>query len=246
VSTAEDRFTAIGGWRQFRPFREAQYWTYDIPVPGSFRRNVTYLDIETEKVSTPPFFHMQNDEVLHRRWSAFLVGTGWQNNISIIERSGDEKWFLLGVSAAINTNTVAYCATRQFDEMVLKGRFTNARRAHEPEPYFPAMPRAGELLWRNLYPMEQIDRAPDIESRLVPKAYRSGKADMVIVHNLRDVVELIMWDGKPDKTCADWCIKVLTDTEFALSQTYKAYRPTEGTGDDHLPGHRQAAEEPGS
>jgi hypothetical protein len=211
------------------PANSYQAWT--VNVPGRFRSDVTYLDLETRKVPASDAlrsrdhdnrgFITQSGELLRQRWSAFMAGVTSLRRITIIERTGSEQYFLQGVREAICSNTIVYSATRQFDEMVLKGLFTNARRAHEPTSFFPSLPDAESFRWLNLQPFHgYFDRGEDVPSKRVPAAYDAGDRIPVLVHNLRDVVELVLWDGDADEECADWCRKVLYDFEFAMGQIY--------------------------
>jgi hypothetical protein len=96
--------------------------------------------------------------------------------------------------------------------MVLRGRFTNARRAHLPEPTWPAMPGAERANWRNVGPLKSgAERLPDVESRDVPQA----PMPLVLIHLLRDVADLILVAGDPDAECAVWCRRVLGEPGYA-------------------------------
>lgn len=201
-------------------------WTeWRIPVPGTFRDDVAYLDIETRKV--PSGHLMANGEVLRRRWQAFLVGVARNGQIRLVEQSADEATFLHGVRRAIGSaDEVVYEATREFDEMVLKGRFTNARRAHETVPFYPRLPDAESLRWRNAgagnrnhHRLAGI-RADDIPSVDAPRGYDDGRYELVMIHLLRDVAELIACYGDPDSVCRAWCHRVLSDTDFAREEIF--------------------------
>jgi hypothetical protein len=105
--------------------------------------------------------------------------------------------------------------------MVLRGRFTNARRAHEPVAFYPALPGAGSLRWRNAggprsghHPLAGI-RAADIPSIDVPRGYGDGRYELVLIHLLRDVAELIASYAEPDSECREWCLRVLSDSASA-------------------------------
>ena len=117
------------------------FGTWEIEVPGNFRCDAAFLDLETVKV--PCDWTSPAGEKLGRRWSAFLAGVAIAGSIVIVEATGGEENFLTGVSEAIApATTVVYRATRKFDEMILKGRYTYARRGPAPEPFYPAMPGA--------------------------------------------------------------------------------------------------------
>lgn len=198
---------------------------YVIPVPGWFRRGVVFLDLETEKVPVTdkngaPFF-MQNGEVLRMRWSAIFAGLARDGNIYLVDGEGEA-----GILASISnicwrSREVLYAATREFDEMIVKGRFTNARRAHEPKPFYPAAFGAETWNWRNLGPipagLRERREGNDLPSKGISQ--RMGDDwDGVAIHLLRDVVSLIIMGGEPDSECNSWCERVLSDTPFALLQ----------------------------
>jgi len=201
---------------------------YVIPVPGKFAEGVAFLDLETRKVPigptemSPDGLVMKNGELLRRRWQAFLAGVARDGEIRIVEYEDDEYDFLVAVRGAIgNADTVVYGATRQFDEMILKGRFTNARRAHENLPFFPAMPGASELWWRCIGTApHDYPRSADVPSREVSRSYVEGRYASVLAHNLRDVCELILAVGDPDAECRSWCLQVLYDLPFAVEEIF--------------------------
>ena len=185
-----------------------------IAVPGKFLgEGVAYLDLETRKV--PCEWYFPSGERLRRRWSAFLAGIATDGDILIVESAGSERQFLSAVSNALGTaDTVIYRATRQFDEMILKGRFTNARRALAAEPFYNAMPGAEDLTWdcRKHDPDSewQALRTRELPSKDVPAMYEINP-DLVMLHLLRDMAELIGAYGEPDYVCATWLRRVLTD-----------------------------------
>jgi hypothetical protein len=188
-----------------------------VKVPGSWA-DVTCLDLETVKVPAPPGFRMANGEPLRQRWSIAMAGVARDGAVYMIEGGPEsERLWLLGVTLA-DSPEVRYAATRQFDEMICRGRFTNARRAHEPEPFFPAVPKADALPWRNLGRNlgVPIARGYDCDSRNVPALIASGTLPVVRVHLLRDVAELIL-TACPGPVAEAWCRRLLTDYSFALA-----------------------------
>lgn len=197
--------------------------TWCVAVPGNFLGdNVAYLDLETRKV--PCEWSFPSGERLSRRWSAFLAGVATDGGIFIVESAGSERQFLQATREAIGkADTVIYRATRQFDEMILKGRFTNARRALAAEPFYPVMPDAEDLTWdcKKHDPSSewQQARTPDIPSKDVPVHYELNP-ELVMLHLLRDVAELVGAYGQPDEPCEAWLRKVLTDPVFADSVLY--------------------------
>jgi hypothetical protein len=108
--------------------------------------------------------------------------------------------------------------------MIAKGRFTNARRAHEDEPFYPAAYGAEYWNWRNLGVIpDKIRnlRTTDIPGRAVPGLMSAGKSDVVMIHLLRDVVTLILMSGGYDQECERWIKRVLADEKFARDEIFK-------------------------
>jgi len=195
--------------------------SYVIPVPGRF--SGCYLDLETVKVPTPDGYRMPNGEALKRRWSVTMAGVARGGFVWIVDgngRAAAEGNLLARLGELLAGAEVRYAATREFDEMICRGRFTNARRAHLPVPTFPAVPGAETLAWRNLGRLPEYPRGDDVASRDVPAALAEGRWDLVAVHLLRDVAELILAGGNPDDDCRIWCELVLTDCDFALGAVY--------------------------
>lgn len=197
----------------------------EIKVPGTFASGA-YLDLETTKVPTGGF-RMRNGENLKNRWSVIMAGIAHDGRIGILDAEGDENSVLAAIADELSgEETVIYGATREFDEMICKGRFTNARRAHEPIAFFPAVPKADELTWRNVGTTKSdARRGTDVPSRDVPRAYATGdRSDWydVAVHLLRDVADLILIAGNPDEKCAKWCRNVLVSYGFAKAEIDEA------------------------
>jgi len=193
--------------------------TWEIEVPGTFRADVAFLDLETRKV--PCEWTFPNGVSLSRRWSAFLAGVTQPGRIVLVERTGSEEDFLTGVREAIGSaEAVAYRSANSFDEGILRGRFTYARRGWAPEPFYPAMPGADELNWKRLRPEPngfwESARERELMSVDVPATYETDSG-LVLVHLLRDVAEMIGAYCYPDDECATWCFDVLTRRDFAES-----------------------------
>src|SRR5712691_11172911 len=124
---------------------------YEIPVPGRWDPEVALIDLETAKVPTGGFV-MKNGEPLRNRWSVVFAGVANLGWVFLID-GDDEPGILDGIAATLaGASQARYAATREFDEMVCRGRFTNARRAHEDFPFFPAVPGADLMSWRNVLP----------------------------------------------------------------------------------------------
>lgn len=200
------------------------YETYEIAVPGSFTPGVAYLDLETVKV--PCCYVMANGEVLRKRWGIALAGVALDGGIALVMPCEiDDDLFLgdLG-DRLIGNRAVVYAGTREFDEMICRGRFTTARRAHAPEPFYPSVMGAEYLPWRRVTDVNVHEVAPrgeDCASRDVPALLGYAPVgggrklppdfERVMVHLLRDVAELILACGAPSIRCTTWCEAVLAD-----------------------------------
>jgi len=194
--------------------------TWDVPVPGRFLDAIAYLDLETRKV--PCRWRSPAGEPLSRRWQAFIAGVATRGHIKIVESAGDERAFLAGVRAAIGkADTVLYSSGNKFDEGILRGRYTYARRGWAPEPFYPPMPDAEELTWDRKHGATEYTRLREreLDSRYVPERYERDSA-LVLVHNLRDVAELVAGYGEPDEHCDKWLRRVLTDIDYAYTQVF--------------------------
>lgn len=198
------------------------YEVRKIPVPGTFMEGVAFLDIETRKVPAPSGFLMKNGEPIRMRWEPFLIGIGLNRLITMV--SGDAP--LLGVKAVLGRpRIVAYGATRDFDEMILKGRFTNARRAAEDVPFYPALAGADRYDWYNVGPAKSdAKRAEDTPSKGVGETWSRGDQMLVFIHNLRDIADLILVAGDPNETCDRWCRRILADTDYARKSIQRSER----------------------
>lgn len=192
-----------------------------VPAAELIVGRVGCLDLETIKVPAPADFVMSNGERLRLRWSVAMAAFALKGEIAFVygdseaQRLRDLGYLFSRVS------TVVYSATREFDEMIVKGRFTNARRAHEPEPFFPFVPEAERVEWRNLgtglYNLPE--RQGDIDSKDVPAALsRNSKllTEKVAVHLLRDVADLIAITART-KPAREWN-KIVANSFVAARQ----------------------------
>lgn len=203
------------------------YETWELEVPGKFDADVAMLDLETVKV--PCDYRMANGELLKNRWGIIWAGVALDGGISLMSPGEvDDPLFLDALGDALTgTSAVVYAGTREFDEMICRGRFTTARRAHSLAAFYPAVTGAETLPWRRLRNGHLRDgqRAADCPSRDVPALLgyapvgggRKLERDVerVMVHLLRDVVELILLAGNPDTECASWCYAVLRSYTYA-------------------------------
>lgn len=199
---------------------------YTIEVPGRFRTDLAVIDLETKKVPANGF-RMRNGEALKNRWSVIMAGIGRNESVTLIDSDGDESYVLRSIAAGLSEiPEIVYGATREFDEMICKGRFTNARRAHEIRPFFPAVPGAESMNWQNVGPAKPgARRGTDVASRDVPHVYATGGPQGwydVAVHLLRDVAELILVAGEPDEIAVMWCQNVLVSYGFAKAMIDEA------------------------
>ena len=202
--------------------------TYVIRVPGGTPAGAAYLDIETTKVPTPEGFTLPSGEPLRRRWRITLAGIA-RDGLICLGQFEDEKEQLEWMGAILSgrfdnsppITEVRYAATREFDEMICRGRFTNARRAHLPAPAFPAVPGAEELPWRNVY----RDVAHRYEGRLTVHhpdrdwaSENAATGGAFLVHNLRDVAELVFWDRRTSLEALPWLGHILMNFDDAERQ----------------------------
>jgi len=168
------------------------------PLTRRMPLRVARLDIETRKVPVMGGYRMANGEVLRNRWSVIAIGIAVGGKGVMIWSSCDDEVEILYEAAEwlLTVKEIQYYATRQFDEMVLKGRFTNARRAHAAEPFYPVMPKADILNWTQLPRLDyRAERPGDLLSKDVPAAWQRGEREKVLSHLKLDVVELSeMWE----------------------------------------------------
>ena len=155
---------------------------------------ILWLDIETRKVPAPAGWPQRN------RWQTFMIGIAGAMDPGVMfaeVRSGTERELVDWISEFENYE-IRYCATREFDEMVLRGRFTNARRAHSPVAGSWPNLDGEKLRWRNIRKTmreRSWDRAMDCSGRDVPSLWAAGREELVATHCLRDVLENVMLDS---------------------------------------------------
>lgn len=193
---------------------------WSVKIPGRYLDGTAYLDLETVKV--PCDWKSPAGERLTKRWSAFLAGVTCGSEILLVEREDEPELDYLGMvrEAIFKADTVLYRATRNFDEMILKGRYTYVRRGPASVPFYSVMPGAEDLTWdcRKPDPTGRWEsmRERELPSKEVSATYRTDPG-RVLVHLLRDVCELIGAYGEPDAECEAWLTRVLTDWNFADS-----------------------------
>lgn len=186
------------------------YQTIKIPlnmdVTSERSPRSTWIDIETEKIKIDRWIR-ETGEAVGLRWNPILIGTGFLHEGRwFVEISFDwSSWTGFVEAMKEDTDLMIYNATREFDEMILKGRFHNARRAHFPEKpdHYPGISEK-TFDWLNIRKVAKekiFERDCDIESKNVPTAWKKGEEKRVFVHLFRDVVGLILQD--PDTTVND-------------------------------------------
>jgi hypothetical protein len=156
---------------------------------------IAFVDFETRKVPTPVGTAHASGEPLKQRWQIFAAGISIDGGEPILLHGDDEYELLYKIGYLLTgADEVCYWATREFDEMIAKGRFTNARRAHASAPYFPAVPGAEAMPWRNLRRSgESFPERPgsQIPSKDVPAAWKAGRREEVLDHLRWDVEQLV-------------------------------------------------------
>lgn len=193
---------------------------YEIAVPGRFVRGVAFLDLETEKVPTPAGFRLPSGEPLRRRWAMTLAAVARDGLLTLVDCEGSERAGLAELSdLCVDADRVVYAASRQFDEMVVRGRFTNARRAHLPRATWPSAAGSARWRWENVRKAGRsgAERGVDVASRLVPSVLRSGGDgwERCAIHCLRDACDLVLAVGAPDRVCSEWLRRFLGDYAWA-------------------------------
>jgi hypothetical protein len=175
------------------------HMTFKIALPFNSlvtRRSprVTWVDIETRKTrdAIGPF------------WEPILIGMGFRHEdrwFVELNYSWDDKdeWVDVAHGPVADSDMMIYAATREFDEMVLKGRFTNARRAHLPKrPRSRAGISETAYVWANIRKLMAepfYERDLDVLSKEVPLFWQNSPGDKaVLVHLFRDVLELMVRD----------------------------------------------------
>lgn len=168
-----------------------------------------WLDVETKKVPAPVGWPFKN------RWSVFMVSVAFQveQDLHFQVYSGTEAEIISILNRVLETVQpvlrISYHATREFDEMVLCGRFTNARRAHADHPgSWPHLP--GGLPWRNLrgnLANVGLEREPDLEGKDVPERWEKNEGTdraLIAWHCYKDVAQLLLGDPEADLTMDVW------------------------------------------
>jgi hypothetical protein len=176
----------------------------ELPLDGSRWKNrggepnSVYLDIETRQVDAPANWPYR------RRWQPFMIGVAGMIDPGIffvdVVASEDEGELIEFVrenfEGGVTPYEFRYAATREFDEYVLREKFTNARRAHSPVAGSWPNLNGFKCEWRNIRKLLKAPepRGADVASRDVPEVWKNGREKAVALHCARDVVELALRD----------------------------------------------------
>jgi hypothetical protein len=169
--------------------------------------HMAWVDIETRKVVAPQGWH---DRL---RWEPFMiammevvdeedVGLTWR----VTCQAGNEQE-LVDYLADYEGCRMAYASHNRFDEMVLRGRFRNARRPLSPYAGGWAHCDGHGINWHEIKDLK-VERAAirgdggrpvDVHSKEIPALWKRGQHLIVAVHCIRDAIEVaLMDDGFPD------------------------------------------------
>lgn len=161
--------------------------------------NILWLDIETRKVDAPASWSQK------RRWQPFMLGMAAASDPGVMWAmvvSGTEAELVEHLKD-FEGYEIRYAATREFDEMVLRGRFTNARRAHSKNAGSWPNVDTVDLKWKNI--RKQLrhrgwERAADVASKDVPTVWSANgyHQKLVAKHCLRDVLDMFLRDDDVD------------------------------------------------
>lgn len=163
-------------------------------------KDLAWLDIEGVKVKAPESWSQQT------RTKAFMVGIGRfvEDGFLVHIYTGKEEYVMNAVKTVAHDRTLVYYATRDYDRMVLEGKWTQFRRSMSDRP--GDWPNVGDgWFWQNLRDITTYQRmtwdrlrsirSPDVESKAVPEIW-TVNPDLVILHNVRDVIELAVLDSR--------------------------------------------------
>lgn len=174
-----------------------------------------WFDIETKKVLAP------EDWLYRRRWQPFMVSVvrsvGGEMTLEVWA-SDDEELLIESLNELFREEgpkELAFDATREFDKMVLAGRFTNARRAFSSCPGSWPHLEENDFRWTNLRRvlLPSPARRADCLSRDVPELWANGKESIVSLHCARDSADLALRD--PESNLSN---EVRANLEMVLSE----------------------------
>lgn len=157
-------------------------------------KGVAWFDVECVK---SPISHPEWG--MKTRTVPVMVGVivcDWDGGISWFQTETEEETIDLLQMLADDGIELRYAATRSYDELVVTGRWTYARRgaAEKPGPWKAVV--GGKF--RNLRNVEKhagFDREFDIASKDILEAWGKPEyMDAIRLHNLRDVLLLVLSD----------------------------------------------------
>lgn len=162
--------------------------------------NIVWLDIECEKVQAPP-----EGWYCKIRTKAFMVGMAYCTDKYFFFEvvTGNEEKVMEYVGELTAGKNIVYIATRDYDRMVLEGKWTNVRRAMATVP--GTWPTVDHMLWENLNKskfyytadvnMLDYQKGFDVLSKEVPQVWHKDP-DIVVLHNFRDLLEMALRDTR--------------------------------------------------
>lgn len=189
-------------------FRENDLQTqkFRFPIPGSIEiSDAVWLDIECRKVKAPSSW------VYNTRTQAFMVGMAYfeTGHLTLEIITGDESSIMERVTSLCQDRTIIYNATRSYDRRVLEGRWVQYRRSPASVP--GDWPHIGNFVWNNqagegkynpnpeCVSPQEIDwyvRAYDVPSKDVPTVWAEGDSEIVVLHNVKDLITMLLVDKR--------------------------------------------------
>lgn len=178
-----------------------------------FPTNTIWLDIECDKVTAPTGWAYRT------RARAFMVGVAYFTPGSLIIEvvTGSEASVMDYVRTMCEGAEIRYTATRQYDKLVVEGRWTYARRGPSANP--GEWPSVQGLNWVNVRYAPKVAhglvRSPDIASADIPHTWPS-QCDTILLHNVRDLLLMVLEDTTAPEFTYDRAI-IESDVTAALA-----------------------------
>lgn len=190
---------------------------------ANFASDVTYLDLEHQKVPLAKPV-LNGSEWIKSRRNPIMIGMaycfeGLLYAEAVFGWDDPNGW----VNSEIpNGNTIYYSARRASDEMILKGLFTSNRRA-----FLDTVPEGwptikGQFEFVRIPPgniVNDWDRELDIYGADIAECDWDSRDDnlenLVVIHCLRDVLQLLPLDTLPVKTLDKVC-RFVESNDYAL------------------------------
>lgn len=184
--------------------------TFVFPVEGIAQTDLVWLDIECDKIVAPTSWNYST------RTRVTMVGLAyWIPNEMVIEVISGEEAAIIGyLTKKLNGKTVIFKGTHSYDRLVLEGRWTYVRRGpSEVAGDWPHLENGIVREWINLSSSGEkhnlrpvpVSRSFDVASKDVP-ATLPVDYEIVLLHNVRDVIELLAMDKRSPLFDLDWTI----------------------------------------